>query len=688
MSEESVAAASKPGASEWPAALAAAAVVFLTAFVLYLKTLAPAVGPTDSGELTSAAWSLGNAHPPGFPFFLLATHVFTWLPFSTFAVRTNIASAFFASVACALVALAAGETLLMPRDARAKAVPREEKRSKKKQRALDRSTARTAAGTADVARIVSDERARISPVVVALISLTTGLLFAFSRTLWQFATVTEVYAINSALMAGVAWGMLRWARTRRPLPLIAAALLFGLGLCVHHVTIGTGAIAIAVLITRVGGRAFWRSRTAITAAAVLAAGLLVYAYLPIAASRKPVMNWGDPVTASRIWDHVTGKQYRGYIKTEGEQNSAQFDKYFTIVGRELGPSWAPIALLLAGAGIVLLYFRLRTIFWYVVLVIAGNAAWFAIYPITNDTPAYAIPTFIALLDAFAFAAMSITELAAGRGRLAAATALLLLPVISLVSFFPIRDRSRYWVSHDYAENALHSMRPNALLITGDWQLFSPLRYELDVEHERPDVEAIDASFLLRHWYFEQLGRRYPVLARDSGKELGALAGMTEQFANDRAHLDDELFNRRLDDAVMSLIAAHLRRGPVYITGEIAATNNPRDANLRKRIDQNWVFVPRGLLIELVPGHNLHDVKFTSLPLRGIADGTVLYEDDDVVPTEIMPAYRVIFMMTGRYLAIQKKFSEAMLAYRAASEIDPTNLALEREMRLVESRTGG
>ena len=36
-----------------------AAIVFIAAFALYLKTLAPAVGPTDSGELTSAVWSLG-----------------------------------------------------------------------------------------------------------------------------------------------------------------------------------------------------------------------------------------------------------------------------------------------------------------------------------------------------------------------------------------------------------------------------------------------------------------------------------------------------------------------------------------------------------------------------------------------------------------------------------------------------
>jgi hypothetical protein len=657
-----------------------AAIVFVAAFALYLKTLTPAIGPTDSGELTSAVWSLGNAHPPGFPFFLLVTHLFTWLPFGSIAVRTNIASAFFAAVACALVALAAAEILLMPRDARAKVAAESKKLSKKKQR-------RTAAPIAAPIEAPVVDR----PLLAwhhALNMLAAGLLFAFSRTLWQFATVTEVYSVNSALMAGIAWGMLRWARTRDVRWLYAAALLFGFGLCVHHVTIGTGAIAIAVLITRIGGAAFWRSRTTVIAAILLAAGLLVYAYLPIAASRKPVMNWGDPSTVSAVWDHITGKQYRSYINTSEEQNSAQFDRYFGIVGRELGPSWLPLVLLLAASGVVLLFSRLRTIFWYVVLVIAGNAFWFAIYPITNDAPAYAIPTFIALLFAFAYAASVLVALPqTERGRSIVAAALMLLPLISLVTTYPYRDRSHYLVSHDYAQNAFRSMRPNALVITGDWELYSPMLYALDVEHVRPDVEAIHAGFLLRHWYFDELGRRYPILARDSRRDLGALAAMIEPFENDRQHLDKELFNQRIDDAVISMISEHLRRGPVYITNDIAASTSPRDANLRKRIAQTWNVVPRGLLIELAPGRAMRDIHFTAMETRGVSDGSIAYDDDDIVPTEIVPAYRTMYVITARYLGIEKKFDEAILAYKAALAIDPGNRSIEGELAQMQSRAG-
>ena len=669
----------------------AAGIVFGSAFSLYLKTLAPAVGPTDSGELTSAAWSLGNAHPPGFPFFLLATHLFTWLPLGSIALRTNIASAFFAALACALVALASAEIVLMPRDVLAVKAPAAEKGSKKKQRNA-RRTLQSDHSAVPAGEAVATGKSVLRPAsgwVVALIMLVCGLLFACSRTLWQFATVTEVYAINSALMAGVAWGMLRWARTREIRWLYAAALLFGLGLGVHHVTIGTGAIAIAVLITRVGGLPFWRSRTTVVAALLLAAGLLVYAYLPIAASRKPVMNWGNPDSVSAVWDHVTGKQYRVYIKTFEEQNSAQLVRYAGIVGEELAPPWLPAVLLIAGGGIVLLFYRQRTSFWYVALFIIGNAAWFATYGIKNDMAAYAIPTTMALLFAFAFGASSIAGLAkTERGRRIAAGSMLLLPLVSLVTMYSFRDRSKYWVSHDYAENGLHSMRPNALMLTSDWQLYAPMSYRLDVERARPDVEIIETGFLLRRWYYGELARRYPALARDSRREIDALMPMLDTFENDRDRLDTEIFNRRIDDVILSMIEQHLRRGPVYLSGEVAASVDPRDANLRKRLAERWDIVPRGLLIELLPGHAFRDVHFTKLEMRGVADGSIAYDQDDVVPLEIVPAYRAIFVMTGRYLAILKKYDEAFRAYKAAFQIDPTNASVEREMRMVESRTTG
>src|SRR5262249_14055620 len=132
-----------------------------------------------------------------------------------------------------------------------------------------------------------------------------GLSFAFSRTLWAYATVAEVYSLNTLLIAGVWLLMLHWRRTRQDGVLLAAAALFGLALGVHHVTIGLMLPALAVLVYGSAGPEFFRSRRLAQAAAVsLAALVLVYSILPLAASRHPVFPWGNPLTLERLLWHV------------------------------------------------------------------------------------------------------------------------------------------------------------------------------------------------------------------------------------------------------------------------------------------------------------------------------------------------------------------------------------------------
>src|SRR5258706_13794263 len=44
------------------------------------------------------------------------------------------------------------------------------------------------------------------PAVIA------GLLFAFSRTLWAYATLAEVYSLNALLIVSMLWLMFAWRR--------------------------------------------------------------------------------------------------------------------------------------------------------------------------------------------------------------------------------------------------------------------------------------------------------------------------------------------------------------------------------------------------------------------------------------------------------------------------------------------
>ncbi len=89
-----------------------ASIVFFIAIVLYVSTLAPTVTLVDSGELIVAARTLGVAHPPGFPLYVLLAHLATLLPIGNIAARVNFASALFAALAAAGLTLVVAEAML------------------------------------------------------------------------------------------------------------------------------------------------------------------------------------------------------------------------------------------------------------------------------------------------------------------------------------------------------------------------------------------------------------------------------------------------------------------------------------------------------------------------------------------------------------------------------------------------
>src|SRR5262249_56322611 len=79
---------------------------------VYAWTVAPTVTLVDSGELIVAARSLGVAHPPGFPLYVLLSHIASLIPIGSVAARVNFASAVFGAAAASLLAAALFEAAM------------------------------------------------------------------------------------------------------------------------------------------------------------------------------------------------------------------------------------------------------------------------------------------------------------------------------------------------------------------------------------------------------------------------------------------------------------------------------------------------------------------------------------------------------------------------------------------------
>src|SRR5437016_13335566 len=247
------------------AELFCAGIVFLIALLLYSWTLAPTVTLTDSGELIVVARGLGIAHPPGVPLWIILAHLASLMPFGNIAVRINFSSALFAALACAMLTLTVAELTIT-----ASYLATSKRRKKVGQQS------KTA------------EESGPARLLFAVPAVGAGLLMAFSRTLWSYATITEVYALNTLLILVILFLMLRWRRrivedrihigttskvgqvaspiTRHDTSLYAAALMFGLALGVHHVTVALTLPAVAVIGFRMQGLRFFPRRRLVYAA--------------------------------------------------------------------------------------------------------------------------------------------------------------------------------------------------------------------------------------------------------------------------------------------------------------------------------------------------------------------------------------------------------------------------------------
>ncbi|MFL6569811.1 MAG: DUF2723 domain-containing protein [Chthoniobacterales bacterium] len=622
---------------------ACAGFVFIAALMLYARTLAPTVTLVDSGELILAAHSLGVAHPPGFPLYVMLAHLASIIPIGSVAVRVNFASAFFAAFAAGVMTLVVGELLPML-------------------------------------------SARISRIAVATCATAAGFLLACSRTLWSYATIAEVYTLNTLLILTILFLILRWRRRiieakANDVWLYSAAVVFGLALGVHHVTVASILPGIAVLVYRTEGSRFFSSKRLLFAAlSSLGALVLAYSYLPFAAALDPILNWGDPRSFAGVWRHISGWQYQSYLSFDVTALGQEFASFVRLLLREFGPDWLPVVLCVAAVGLWTAFKRDRTTFWLLAAIVLLNGAYNLSYSIAEDKDAYYLPTFVAVVVLAGIGLNSLGEIL--RSRSAAWLLVIPLPLVALTANWPFNNRAHYFIAHDYVENIERTIAPNGLLLTLDWQVASPMLYTREIESQRRDVKVIDLNLLRRSWYFDYLRRCYPEMMERSRVEADAfLAELKQWEENSAAYAKDAALTERISSRFFELCQSLVRRessiAPVYLTNEVLLSPAPESKPLAQWIASNYEVIPNGLVFALFTDHGFHDPGDPHLETRGLADGTLRFADDDVVKQKVLPAYAIMLVNRGRYLAAFGQEQRAAESFQRALDLNPA-LEVARE----------
>jgi len=173
--------------------------IFFLSLVTYIRTLSPTVVFWDVGEFCAAAFSMQVPHPPGAPFFLLISRLFSMLPLSPdIAVRMHFISAIASAMTVMFLYLISVRLMMMWRG--------------KPETTFDRVTV-------------------YGSSVVGALSLT------FSKTFWFNAVEAEVYGLSMLFVSSILWLALRWYERaeweRSDVYLILIAYLIGLSVGVH-----------------------------------------------------------------------------------------------------------------------------------------------------------------------------------------------------------------------------------------------------------------------------------------------------------------------------------------------------------------------------------------------------------------------------------------------------------------------
>ena len=522
----------------------------LATFAVYATTVAPGIGFIDSGELSTVACTLGIAHPTGYPLFTLLGWAFSRLPLAhTEIARLNLMAALFCSAASGILVLVFRRVILLT-GRRGSAHPH---------------PAVSASGGA--------------------------LMLAFSATYWSQALEVEVYPLHLLLVSLV---LLQFLRSGFPLPgenpgerswyLFAYAV--GLAFTNHMTTVLLAPALLYLYFVRHGGsRGSWNRLMKMSLPFL--AGLSLYLYVPLRASRVPPLNWGYAVSLERFLWHVSGKQYQVWMFSSMDVVWRQLS-YFV---RNLPGEFTYAGLLLALAGSFALWRGNRRLAFGVALLFFVCVAWGANYDI-HDIDSYFLLAYICVGMAAGVGISAAAALASGRfprrGNLFPLV-LLGICVIPLVAHFRDADRSNDHLVEDYTMNMFSSFRPDAVVISYQWDYWVSASYYFQiVEGFRPDVTVVDKELLRRSWYLKELERRRPWLIASSRPEVNAFLAQVDLFEHGLPY-DPAQIQARYVGMIESFIRHSMNAHPVYVTGEIGP-----------EFTRGLVRLPEGLAFRLTP----------------------------------------------------------------------------------------
>lgn len=423
--------------------------------LLNLAKLARDIGFVDSCDLSLSAYSLGIAHPTGYPLFSLLGRLFMNIIPSAPVLALGMLSVLAGSAAAGLCGLWA-------------------------------------------ARMIPSRALWMRLFAGAM----AGILLATSPLFWSQAARVEVYALNLLLgMVALHLALPRGAADANSRPLVFLALLSGLAFC-HHLTFATTAFVCLLLIAP----RLWRQPRLIPVMLVaFLLGLSLLLFMPLRATTAPMADWLQVTRLDRLMSLLTGGQFRNkmFVLTSLRMN-LQLIEIGRVALQQI-PFWLWLA---AIPGLVLVWSRKSTFISSLLIIFLG--LFIALSYSISDIDVYLIT---ALAVGAAFVGVGIAALAAmllallrrlgafvlPRVQAQTAAGILVATLIPLTAFSMLSKNQKSvpdgdgHAAREFATHILGGLPYRAFLQTSDINSSFTLWWLRLVDGVRPDIEHIEPN---------------------------------------------------------------------------------------------------------------------------------------------------------------------------------------------------
>jgi len=429
--------------------------VFLFFFILYYINSAPSIVFGDSPELALSSYSLGIAHPPGYPLFSIITKFFSYLqPFQDYAKKCNVFSVFISSLAIAVL-------------------------------------------------FYTLEQLYKNKLIALITSFTTG----FSYLYFKQSLITEVYALNSFFVILITLTIVKYLKTNDKRWLYLSTFIGGIGLGNHHTLLGIlFSTYMFMFFRKVGLKTFFISLL------FLFFGITIYIYLPLRSLKNPILDWGNPENLNNFFSVIIREQFGfGNKDYNFENTKSQILYYLTFLVEQF---YIPL-LLLALYGFY--KFKKHDLpFWlYLLLIflINGLLTFLVLNPDESEfflVEAFLTPSIIAFSF---FIASGFYEISKKKMSL-----YIFIMVLSMTTIFykfmvqkkQITEKNNFYAKN-YAMDTLNILPDNSVIIgEADYTTF-PLLYSKHFYFKNKDITILDADFFMLPWYQEQYVAHIPFL---------------------------------------------------------------------------------------------------------------------------------------------------------------------------------